>query len=63
MLHNVVGRLLEFLQSVSRQVEVDVVQRIAYFSLMTDESTDVSVLKQLVLVARYILPTEDVASY
>ena len=29
---------------------------------MTDESTDISVLKQLVLVARYVLPTGDVTS-
>ena len=29
---------------------------------MTDESTDISVIKQLVLVARYILPTGDVTT-
>ena len=29
---------------------------------MTDESTDISVLKQLVLVARYILPTSEVTT-
>ena len=55
----------EFLQCVSCQVEDDVLQKVAsstYFSLMTDESTDISVLKQLVLVARYILPTGEVAT-
>ena len=29
---------------------------------MTDESTDIAVLKQLVLVAHYILPTGDVTT-
>lgn len=55
----------EFLQSVSRQVEDDVLQKVAsstYFSLMTNESIDISVLKQFLLVARYILPTGDVAT-
>ena len=28
-----------------------------FFSQMTDESTDISVLKQLVIVAKYILPS------
>lgn len=53
----------EFLQTLSLQIEDDMLQGLAsssYFSLMTDESTDISVLKQLVLVARYLLPTGDV---
>ena len=55
----------EFLQTLSMQIEDDVLQNLAsssYFALMTDESTDISVLKQLVLVARYILPTGDVTT-
>lgn len=53
----------EFLQSISRQVEEDTLQQLAlstYFSIMTDESTDISVLKQLVLVVCYLLPTGNV---
>ena len=55
----------EFLQSISRQVEEDTLQQLAsstYFSIMTDESTDISVLKQLVLVIRYLLPTGNVTT-
>ena len=33
-----------------------------YFSVMIDESTDVAILKQLVLVACYLLPTRDVGT-
>ena len=28
-----------------------------YFTLMTDEYTDMAILKQLVMVAHYVLPT------
>ena len=55
----------EFLQSISSQVEEDTLQQLAsstYLSLMTDESTDISVLKQLVLVIRYLLPTGNVTT-
>ena len=55
----------EFLQSISRQVEEDTLQQLAsstYFSIMTDESTDISVLKQLVLVICYLLPTGNVTT-
>lgn len=55
----------EFLQTVSHQVEDDILEKVTsstYFSLMIDESTDIAVLKQLVLVARYILPTGDVTT-
>ena len=55
----------EFLQTISLEIEKDTLQKFGsstYFLLMTDESTDISVLKQLVLVARYILPTGDVAT-
>ena len=52
----------EFLQTLSIQIEEDSLKALAsspYFSLMTDESTDIAVVKQLVLVGRYILPTGD----
>ena len=55
----------EFLQSISRQVEEDTLQQLAsstYFSIMTDESTDISVLKQLVLIICYLLPTGNVTT-
>ena len=55
----------QFLQTISVQIEDDVLQDLpssSYCALMTDESTDISVLKQLVLVARYILPTGDVTT-
>ena len=55
----------EFLQYISHQLEVDILQQLAsstYFSIMTDESTDTSVLKQLVLVVCYLLPTGDVTT-
>ena len=53
------------MQIISLEIEKDTLQKLGsstYFSLMTDESTDISVLKQLVLVARYVLPTEDVTT-
>ena len=55
----------EFLQTISLEIEKNTLQKLSsstYFSLMTDESTDISVLKQLVLVARYILTTGDVTT-
>ena len=55
----------ELLQTLSIQIQDDVLRDLAsssYFALITDESTDVSVLKQLVLVARYILPKGDVTT-
>lgn len=55
----------EFLQTLSMQIEDDVLQDLpssSCFSLLTDESTDISVLKQLVVVARYILPSGDVTT-
>ena len=46
----------ELLQSLSSVVEEQVLEDLqsSEFSLMTDESTDIAVLKQLVLVARYL---------
>ena len=44
------------------QIEDGVLHNLASFAQMTDELTDISVLKQLVLVARYILPAGDVTT-
>ena len=33
-----------------------------YFSVMTDESTDIAVCKQLVMYARYLLPDATVGT-
>ena len=52
----------EFLQTISLEDTLQNQGSSTYFSLMTDESTDISVLKQLVLVARYVLPTGDVTT-
>lgn len=55
----------EFLQILSAQIEDNVLQDLAssrYFAIMTDESTDISVLKQLVLVVRYVLPKGDITT-
>ena len=46
----------ELLQSLSTSIEEDIVSSLKsspYFALITDETTDISVLKQLVLVCRY----------
>ena len=56
----IVGEFVELLSSI---IERDVLLKVkasACFSLLAAESTDVAVLKQLVLVARYILPTGEV---
>ena len=50
----------EFLQCLATVVETEKMQQLKsspFYSLMTDESTDVAVLKQLVVVARCILPS------
>ena len=52
----------EFLQSISRQNTLQQLASSTYFSIMTDESTDISVLKQLVLVVSYLLPTGNVTT-
>ena len=51
----------EFLQTLLVQIECSLkaLASSPYFSLMIDESTDIAVIKQLVLVGRYILPTDD----
>ena len=56
----IIGEFIELLLSI---IEKDILVKVKaspYFSLMTDESTDVANLKQLVIVARYILPTGEV---
>ena len=53
----------EFIELLSSIIERDIIAKVKaspYFSLMTDKSTDVAILKQLVLVARYVLPSGDV---
>ena len=47
----------ELLQSLSSVIEEQIVSELTstkFFALMTDESTDVAILKQLVLVGRYV---------
>ena len=50
----------EFLQCLAMVIEKEKVQQLKsshFYSLLTDESTDVAVLKQLVVVARCVLPS------
>ena len=56
----IVTKFIELLSSV---IEKDILAKVkanSYFLLMIDESTDVAVLKQLVVVACYSLPTGEV---
>ena len=53
----IVAEFLQCLSSVIESEKLDNLKRSPFFSLMTDESTDISVLKQLVIVAKYILPS------
>ena len=53
----------KFIELLSLVIEKDIIAKMKpspYFSLMIDESTDMAVLKQLVVVACYNLPTGDV---
>ena len=53
----------EFIELLSSTIERDIIVKVKaspYLSLMIDESTDMAILKQLVLVAHYLLPTGDV---
>lgn len=55
--------VVEFLETLSAQVEEDSLRALTsspYFSVMKDESIDIALLEQFVLVARYILPTGNV---
>lgn len=56
----IVGEFIELLSSIIERDIIVKVKASPYFSLMTDKCTDVSILKQLVLVACYVLPTGDV---
>ena len=56
------GYVRESLQTLSMQIKDSVLHNLASFAQMTDELTDISVLKQLVLVAHYILPAGDVTT-
>ena len=52
-----------FIELLSSIIEKDILAKVKaspYFLLMIDESTDVAVLKQLVVVARYNLPNGEV---
>ena len=53
----IVAEFLQCLSSVIESEKLDNLKCSPFFSLMTDESTDISVLKQLVIVAKYILPS------
>lgn len=55
--------IAEFLHCLSTVIEEDMLtllKQSSFYALMIDERTDVSVLKQLVLVARYVTDTEGV---
>ena len=56
----IVGEFIELLSSILEKDILVKVKASPYYSLMTDESTDVAILKQLVIVARYVLPTGEV---
>ena len=53
----IVAEFLQCLSSVIESEKLDNLTCSPFFSLMTDESTDISVLKQLVIVTKYILPS------
>ena len=51
----------ELLQCVSQVIEASILGSMrdsAFYALMTDESTDIAVLKQLVLLVRYVTASE-----
>ncbi len=58
-----IAELLQCLAQVIEEKTVADIQSSAYFFLMNDESTDVSVLKQLVLVGRYLTNGEVKTSF
>ena len=53
----IVAEYLLCLSPVIESEKLDNLKCSPFFSLMTDESTDISVLKQLVIVAKCILPS------
>ena len=52
-----IRELLEYLSSVTEKQILDDVHGSDSFALMTDESTDIVILKQLILLARYMTET------
>ena len=51
------NHLLQCLSSVIEEQILDDIRASDFLALMTDESTDIAILKQLVLVARYMTET------
>ena len=52
--HAIIGEFLQVLATVVEEQQFSLLRSSKFFSLLTDESTDISVKKQLVLVARYL---------
>ena len=52
-----IRELLQCLPSVVEEQILEDIRSSDFFALMTDESTDIAILKQLVLVARYVTKT------
>ena len=51
--HAIIGEFLTVLATVIEDDQISALKASKFYSLLTDESTDIAVLKQLVLVARY----------
>ena len=58
--HQIVGEFIQCLASVTADAKLSRLRSSPFYSLMIDESTDTSVLSQLVIVAKYLLPSGDV---
>lgn len=52
--------MLEILSSQISGPIVEDIQRSQYYSLLIDETTDVAVMKQMVILARYLTPESEV---
>ena len=55
-----IGELLQCLSQVIEASILSSMRGIAFYALMTDKSTDIAVLKQLVLLGRYVTASEEV---
>ena len=55
--HTIIGEFLKVLATVVEEEQFSALKQSKFFSLLTDESTDISIKKQLVLVARYQVGT------
>ena len=53
--HAIIGEFLKVLATVIEEEQLSHVTKSSFYSLLTDESTDIAVKKQLVLVARYLV--------